>query len=75
LKIVCGPHYPEKAPDVKFTTKVNIPCVNQQNGVVSNLEILKHWKNTTTLENILTAIKTEMQNNKKLQQPPEGQNY
>lgn len=34
LKFECGPEYPERPPKLKFTTKVNLPCVNQGNGAV-----------------------------------------
>lgn len=34
LKITCDKDYPNKPPHVKFTSKVNMTCVNQQNGVV-----------------------------------------
>lgn len=35
LKIHCGPEYPDSPPDVTFISKVNLPCVNPNNGKVS----------------------------------------
>ncbi len=29
LVIKCGPSYPAKAPEVSFSSKINLPCVNQ----------------------------------------------
>lgn len=75
LSIECGPQYPQKPPILKFNNKINIPCVNQNNGYVQNLGLLQGWKETTTLENILVAIKNEMVNNKGLKQPPEDAYY
>lgn len=69
---------------MKFITKVNLPCVNQGNGVVptihiqiepAKLSILRDWKNQYTLEHILVALKNEMINNRKLPQPAEGNAY
>lgn len=34
LKIDCGERYPDEPPTIKFLTKININCINQ-NGVVS----------------------------------------
>lgn len=34
LKIHCGPDYPDKPPQLSFLSKINLPCVNQQNGKV-----------------------------------------
>ncbi|KAA8917830.1 hypothetical protein TRICI_000032 [Trichomonascus ciferrii] len=34
LSLEVGPEYPAKPPVVKFLTKVNIPCVDQNTGVV-----------------------------------------
>lgn len=55
--------------------KINIPCVNQNNGVVEKLGLLQAWKETTTIENLLVAIKNEMVANKGLKQPPEDAYY
>lgn len=34
LKIHCGPNYPDVPPDIAFTSKINLPCVDQKNGKV-----------------------------------------
>ncbi len=34
LSIVTGQSYPQKAPEVKYVTKINVPSVNQNNGKV-----------------------------------------
>ena len=52
-----------------------MPSVNQANGRVDNLALLKNWKATTTMENILVSIKNEMVANKGLKQPPEDSTY
>jgi hypothetical protein len=49
--------------------------VNQNNGRVDNLALLKAWKSTTTIENILVAIKNEMVANKGSKQPAEGTEF
>ena len=36
LSIECGENYPAIAPKIKFNSKINIPCVNQSNGEVTN---------------------------------------
>ena len=34
LKIHCDESYPDKPPTIQFQSKVNLPCVNPQNGRV-----------------------------------------
>ena len=34
LKIHCDESYPDRPPTIQFQSKVNLPCVNQQNGRV-----------------------------------------
>jgi ubiquitin-conjugating enzyme E2 variant len=72
---VCGPEYPEKPPVISFSNKINIPSVNQANGRIENFPLLKAWKNTTTIENLLVTLKNEMLANKGLKQPPEDAYY
>lgn len=79
LDIHCGENYPDKPPTIRFTSKINLPFVNQQTGQVSpdSFPITKNWKRENTIETILLALRKEMaaQNNKKLPQPPEGSKY
>ncbi len=75
LAINCGNDYPNKAPDFKFNTKVNLPFVNQANGKIENFSFLKNWKSEYTIDRILLELKKEMVNNKKLAQPAEGLEY
>ncbi|PRP82126.1 hypothetical protein PROFUN_10334 [Planoprotostelium fungivorum] len=79
VKISCGENYPNWAPVVRFTSKINLTCVNQHNGLVepSKFPILNNWRNTYTLETVLVELKKEMisPQNKKLPQPPEGARF
>jgi hypothetical protein len=34
VKIHCGPDYPDVPPEISFTSKINLPCVDQRNGKV-----------------------------------------
>jgi len=79
LKIYCDNNYPAKPPSVRFTSKINLSCVNQSNGNVEPVKfhILSNWKGTYNIETILTELKKEMASasNRKLQQPPDGTNF
>jgi len=79
LKIHCDKDYPKKSPTVKFTSRINMHCVNQQNGTVDTkvLAVLGSWNHNNSIETVLIALKTEMATpaNKKLVQPPEGTNF
>jgi len=77
LSITCGPDYPEKAMEVKFNSKVNLPSVNQQNGRVepSKFHLFKNWNRETTMEKMLQGLFDEMKANKNLAQPADGDIY
>ncbi|KAF2632245.1 UBC-like protein [Macroventuria anomochaeta] len=79
VSIHCGPNYPDAPPEIKFTSKINLPCVNAQNGKVdaSKLPCLAQWKREFTMETILIELRRYMAlpQNKKLPQPPEGSTF
>ncbi|CAN6269830.1 unnamed protein product, partial [Urochloa humidicola] len=76
VKLVCDKEYPDKPPSVRFHSRINLTCVNQDNGAVegSKLAMLSNWQREYTMEHILTQLKKEMAapHNRKLAQPPEG---
>lgn len=37
LKLFCGKDYPDNPPTVRFQTRINMTCVNQESGMVSDL--------------------------------------
>ena len=77
LTIRCGNDYPQGPPAVSFQSKVNLPCVNSQNGRVepTKFSLFQNWSNSYTMEKILIALKNEMIAGKKLAQPADGEMY
>ncbi|KAF4668497.1 Ubiquitin-conjugating enzyme E2 variant 2 [Perkinsus olseni] len=78
LTLECGPEYPDKAPTVKFNTKININCADPKNGHVnSRWGPLGSWKREYTIETVLESLRREMTSaaNRKLPQPEEGASY
>jgi ubiquitin-conjugating enzyme E2 variant len=77
LTITCGENYPNSQPIFQFNSKVNIPCVNQNNGMVDpkKFHMFANWNPTYTMEKILIGLKNEMISNKKLAQPADGDMY
>ena len=55
----CGDQYPDKPPTIQFVSMVNLPCVNQRNGLVdpSQLPCLANWKRENTMETILIELR------------------
>ena len=46
VSIHCGPNYPDAPPEIKFTSRINLPCVNSQNGKVCDIIARKKtWSN------------------------------
>jgi ubiquitin-conjugating enzyme E2 variant len=60
-----------------FSSKINLPSVNQANGVVESnkFPLFRNWNPETTMEKMLIGLKTEMVANKKLPQPADGDMY
>ncbi|MBK8453725.1 MAG: ubiquitin-conjugating enzyme E2 [Thiofilum sp.] len=77
LTLHCDENYPTKPPTVQFITKINIPSVDQNTGVVnpSVFSVLHNWKDTSTIESILVGLKNEMISNRVNHQPPEGSEF
>lgn len=77
LKINCDANYPSVPPQINFTSKINLPCVNQTNGKVepSKFYMFVNWKSEYTIEKLLIGLKNEMIANKKLAQPADGEMY
>jgi len=79
LHINCDKDYPNKAPTVKFISRINLTCVNQHSGVVevNKFGILGNWNTSYGLETILVGLKNEMSSNanKRLTQPSEGTTF
>ena len=76
LSITCHNEYPDTPPRVQFQSKVNLPCVNKDNGRVEpKFSVFANWNKTYTMEKILVGLKSEMVANKKLPQPNDGEVY
>jgi len=79
IGIHCGPSYPTEAPRVRFFTRINLGCVNQNNGNVdpAGFRVLGSWNSSYSLETILVELRKEMNSaaNKRLPQPNEGSLY
>ncbi|KAH7151802.1 ubiquitin-conjugating enzyme [Dactylonectria estremocensis] len=78
VEITCGPQYPDSPPEVKFSTKIILPCVDERGRVLSSvLPCLNEWKRANTIETILIELRRYMAApaHKKIPQPAEGEEY
>ena len=77
LSIHAGPDYPKVPPTVRFTTRINLPCVDRSTGVVSGLDVMKSWRYDNRIQDVLMSIKADMTkvSNRKLKQPEEGDEF
>ena len=64
-------------PEVRFNTKINLPCVDKTTGVVSGLDVMRSWKYDNRIQDVLMSIKQDMckGSNRKLKQPEEGAEF
>jgi len=76
LKIHCGPSYPTQPPVVSFVNRINLPCVNQNNGSIdiTKMSALRPWHASYTMKTVLSEVRRQMTDRTilKLKQPPEG---
>jgi ubiquitin-conjugating enzyme E2 variant len=78
LAIYCDETYPERPPQIRFVTKINMACVSPNGSVDSrSFPTLRDWNRSKTMEHVLIDLRREMAQpqNRKLPQPPEGTNY
>mmetsp|Transcript_103765 Transcript_103765/g.293950 ORF Transcript_103765/g.293950 Transcript_103765/m.293950 type:complete len:139 (+) Transcript_103765:179-595(+) len=77
LSIACGPEYPDRPPQVRFNTQINMGCVDNKGALKPSWGIVSHWRREYTMEMILQELRREMAAgaNRKLPQPPEGASY
>lgn len=76
VQLFCGKDYPNKPPSVKFQSRINMSCVNQETGLVEPclFPMLADWRREYTMEDILMQLKKDMKapQNRRLTQPVEG---
>lgn len=79
LKIHIGNNYPLEPPTIKFISKINLPCVDNNNGNVipSKFKTLQNWNYNYSIEILLLDLRKLMADpaNKKLPQPNENEVY
>ena len=76
--IYCGENYPNSPPEIKFSTKVNLPCVTPDGTVDKRtFSLFSNWNRRNTMEGCLLELRKEMGSpaNRRLPQPTEGTNY
>ena len=79
VRIHCGVNYPDTPPEVYFTSRINMSCIDQGNGRVDprRLNVLSQWRRSYGIEQVLISLRNEMASasNKRLVQPPEGTTF
>eukprot|EP01047_Picozoa_sp_COSAG01_P017620 COSAG01_NODE_937_length_12628_cov_12.665257_4_plen_192_part_00 len=76
VTIVAGPNYPTVPPEVRFQTKVNLPCVDKTGKVVGT-DVQKNWRYGNKILDVMKDVKAAMASpkNRKLKQPGESETY
>ncbi|KAF8062688.1 UEV1C [Scenedesmus sp. PABB004] len=78
LKIFCDNDYPERPPQVRFQSRVNMDCVLPDGRVdAGRFGVLGQWRREYSMETVLSELRRQMASplNKRQPQPPEGTMY
>ena len=78
LAIECGSAYPERPPEMRFKTKVNLPFVKGDGTVdLKTLGVAQAWKRNNSIEDALNAVYHAMMRPecRRAPQPAEGTRY
>ena len=75
LKIVTGDNYPQQPPQIRFVTRINLSCVDDQGRVTTRLPALKNWKVTMGMVDLLFALRESMVEASRLPQPAADATY
>ncbi|OIR58983.1 MAG: ubiquitin-conjugating enzyme E2 [Amphiamblys sp. WSBS2006] len=78
LLIVCDETYPEKPPTVRFVSYISLSCIDGEGYVRKDkILVLKKWKETRTLGDVLAAVRGEMVvgKNRQREQVPGGKPF
>lgn len=58
LQLECGSAYPEAAPTVRFTTRINASFVDERGYVLrERVKCLSNWNSSFTIQSILEELK------------------
>ena len=61
LSIHCGSEYPDKPPQVRFCSRINLPHVNKDTGEVERtLPAIQSWSRSNTIESVLVGLRNTM---------------
>lgn len=79
LKISIPESYPATPPKVRFVSKINMNCVDPNNGeiIYSKVPATKNWNRNMGMEQVLISLRAEMASgeNRRTKQPPEGSTF
>ena len=79
LRITCTEDYPAMPPKVRFVSRINMSCVDQTTGEVSQSKVtaLRNWTRNSSIEQVLLALRAEMYSdgNRRLRQPLDGTTF
>lgn len=78
VRVHCAESYPDQPPEVWFSNKINMGCVDPSGKVVpAKVPVMANWTRNSGIEQVLVALRQEMQShvNRRLPQPPEGTRY